>query len=156
MNKKIDQLIYCPLYTKADFDLDFDADDFAGLSLIGKGHTSGYLMKVEEGIMLVLETFEAEQELHCVKCGKKLKRELNFKGPTEWLFNEEIKGTPLLYDDLKIDMKKLEIDVSEPVRQEILLNTDQNLKCAKNCVKFEESKDEGVKALAGLKDLMKN
>lgn len=156
MNKKIDQLIYRPLYTKADFDLDFEADDFPGIHLVGNGHASGYLMKVEDGIMLVLEALEAKQELNCVKCGKKLKKDIVFHGPSEWTFYEEIKGTPLLYDDLKIDMKKLEIDLSEPVRQEIVLNTDQNPKCAKNCAKFEDVKDEGVKALAGLKDLMKN
>ncbi len=156
MNKKIDQLIYRPLYTKENLDFNFEADDFPGLFLIGDGHASGYLMKVEEGIMFVLESLEAKQELICVKCGKKLKRELNFNGPTEWLFNEEIKGQPLLYEDLKIDLKKFEIDIFEPVRQEIVLNTDQNPHCEKNCAKFEEAKDEGVKALAGLKDLMKN
>ncbi len=156
MNKKIDQLIYRPLYTKADFELDFDSDDFTGHSLQGEGHASGYLMKVEDGIMLVLEELEAKQELICVKCGKKLKRELPFVGPSEWTFYEQLRDKPLLYEELKIDLKKLEIDVGEPVRQEVVLHTDQNPCCPKSCTKFEESKEVGVKALAGLKDLMKD
>ena len=156
MNKKIDQLIYRPLYTKAVFDLDFDTDDFPGHFLVGAGHASGYLMKVEDGIMLVLEELEAKQELICVKCGKKLKRDLRFVGPSEWTFYEQLRDKPLLYEELKIDLKKLEIDAGEPVRQEIVLHTDQNQHCEKNCTKFEESKEEGVKALAGLKDMIKS
>lgn len=154
MNKKIDQLIYRSLYSKEDFEHNFDADDFPGHALVGKCNTSGYLMKVEDGIMLVLEVLEAKQELICVKCGKKLKRELPFVGPSQWTFYQQMKDTPLLYEELKIDLKKLEIDVGEPVRQEIVLHTDQTPHCEKNCAKFEEVKEGGVKALAGLKDLM--
>ena len=71
MNKKIDQLIYRPLYTKAVFDLDFDTDDFPGHFLVGAGHASGYLMKVEDGIMLVLEELEAKQRIDLCEMWKK-------------------------------------------------------------------------------------
>ena len=136
--------------------LDFTAEDFGIPELEGPVHVHGKLLRVDEGIMLLIDKLEATQNAHCSRCGKALKLPLNFK-PSEWLFYEEEANEDDDSDErLQLDTHRLELDPLEPVRQDILLNLETTPRCKKTCKKFEEAKegDQGVKALAGLKDLV--
>ena len=139
MKLKINELFKSPNATREPFEIN---------------GASGELIRVEEGIMVIFDEIQTVQEAECVRCGKKLKIDLNFQ-PGEWLYYEK---KPRIYDDaselLRIDTANMQIDLSEPVRQEIALNSVENPVCDPPCVKYETDEEKGVKALEGLKGLM--
>lgn len=144
--------------TTEPFDFEFKADDFDIPELTGPIHVSGQFLRVEEGVMMLIAEVDATQETFCARCTKPLKIKIDFK-PSEWLFYEE---SPHEDDDvnewLKLDTHRLELDEKEPLRQDLLLNLEHVPRCKKLCKKFEESRFEepkGVKALSGLKDLLR-
>lgn len=139
--------------TREPFELQFSAGDFEDLPLAGPILVKGELMRVEEGIILLMQDLQATQVGNCAFCEKPLKQALHFH-PSEWLFYEE---KPLDYDDsdeaLFIDKKQLEIDPTDPVRQELVLNSEIAMHCPKTCKVFAEP-EKGVKALSRLKDIL--
>lgn len=142
--------------TVEPFELSYEAADFALPELEGTVKASGRFMRVEEGVMMLIENLEATQKGICSRCAKPLDFPLDFKS-SEWLFYE---GEPHEDDKenewLKLDTHRLELDPLEPIRQDLLLNLEPVPRHQKLCKKFEESKPEpekGVRALAGLKDL---
>lgn len=110
------------------------------------------LLRVEEGLMLLIDKIHASLELYCVRCMKSLVLPVEIT-EGEWLYYDR---PPKDYDDenefLFIDKERFEIDPREPVRQEILLHVPEAPHCEKDCVHFEEGQS-GVKALSQLKDL---
>lgn len=155
---KIGTLHKAPNGATDPFDLEFEEGFFKIPEYKGLVRVTGELLKVEEGIMMLLSDLSANQEGPCARCGKPLKRKLNFI-PTEWLFYLE---DPSNEDDknewLRVDMHRFEIDASEPVRQELLLNLESTLRCAKPCKDYapaEKPTQQRIKALAGLKDFLK-
>lgn len=154
---KVAQIYRAVSGTREPFELKFKAKDFEIPEIEGEVTSKGHFMRVEEGVMMLLEELDAIQNTHCSRCGKALKLQINLK-PSEWLFYEE---KPHEDDNenewLKLDTHRLEIDPVEPIRQDLLLNLEPVPRCKKLCKKFEESKpeeDKGVKALSGLKDLL--
>lgn len=115
-------------------------------------YIKGRLLRIEEGVMVLLDELEALQEGHCVRCGKKIEQKLSFE-PSEWLYFEK---EPERYDDenefLFIDLEKYIIDLSDPIRQELLLHRNEVMHCPQTCREFKEQ-EKGVKALSQLKDL---
>ncbi|MFA4815156.1 MAG: YceD family protein [Candidatus Gracilibacteria bacterium] len=153
---KIAQIYRATNGSREPFSLEFKAEDFDISEIQGRVTASGHFMRVEEGIMMLLEGLDATQTAHCSRCGKALKLKLNFK-PSEWLFYKEKPPEDDSENEwLELDTHRLELNPLEPVRQDILLNLGLAPRCKKLCKKFEESKPEknkGVKALSGLKDL---
>ncbi len=154
---KIAQIYRAANGTREPFELKFKAEDFEIPEIEGEVTAKGHFMRVEEGVMMLVEDVDAIQNTHCSRCGKALNLQINFK-PSEWLFYE---GEPHEDDKenewLKLDTHRLELDPVEPIRQDLLLNLEPVPRCKKLCKKFEESKleeDKGVKALSGLKDLL--
>lgn len=154
---KIDKLYQAPNGSQEPFELSFKAGELAIPEITGPVTAHGHFMRVEEGIMMLLEALDATQETFCTRCGKPLSLPLNFK-PSEWLFYET---DPLPDDDenehIKMDVHRKELEPLEPVRQDLILNLEMKPYCKKLCAKFEEAKPEGskgVKALAGLKGLL--
>lgn len=154
---KISQLYRATNGAREPLELEFEAETFEIPEITGTVKAKGSLLRVEEGIMMLIEDLEATQVAHCARCGKQLEKKINFK-PSEWLFYD---GEPHEDDKenewLKLDTHRLELDPVEPIRQDLLLNLDSTPRCKKLCAKFEESKLEepkGVKALAGLKNLL--
>lgn len=150
---KITKLYYAVDGTKEPFELSLKAGDFEELPLEGKVELKGELMRVEEGIMILIQELQAQQMGLCVRCGKKLKQALQFH-PSEWLFYEEKPDKDdASNEQLFLDKSQLEIDPYEPVRQELILNLNPALHCVENCATFEEP-EKGVKALSKIKDLL--
>lgn len=152
---KISKLAHSPNGTQEPFELSYTASDFEGLDLKGDIKASGQLLRVEEGIMMIIEALKATRNTLCARCGKKLTVPIEFT-KTEWLFYEE---KPLNYDDenefLYIDKHHWEIEPYEPIRQELLLHAEDIVRCPKVCARFEDaSVEEGSKALSALKDLL--
>ncbi|MEK9160115.1 MAG: YceD family protein [Patescibacteria group bacterium] len=154
---KIAPIYRAPSGTIEPFRFEFTADDFEIPELKGDITVMGQLLRVEEGVMMLIAEVDATQETFCARCAKPLKLKMDFE-QSEWLFYEE---SPHEDDDenewLKLDTHRLELDEKEPIRQDLLLNLEHVPRCKKLCKKFEESKLEepkGVKALSGLKDLL--
>lgn len=143
--------------TQEPFELEFSAENFLIPEVEGPIQVCGSFMRVEEGVMMLVQSIEAIQISPCSRCGKMLKFSLPFQ-PSEWLFYDDEPHEDDAEDEqLHIDLHRLELDPYEPIRQDLILNLEQRPHCKKPCKKYEESKegDEGVKALAGLKHLMK-
>lgn len=145
--------------TTDPFDFEFKAEGFDIPELTGPIRVTGQFLRVEEGIMMLIAAVDATQETFCARCAKALKFKMDFR-PSEWLFYEE---SPHEDDDenewLKLDTHRLELDEKEPIRQDLVLNLEHVPRCKKLCKKFEESRLEepkGVKALAGLKGMLKD
>jgi len=153
-NVKIATLYYAVDGTKEPFEVKFSAADFEGVPVKGSITAQGHLMRVEEGVMMLISHLKATQEVNCSYCGRTLKLPVRFE-PSEWLFYEK---KPLEYDDeneyLYLDKKQMTVDPIEPIRQELILNLETAPRCAKVCTKFEEP-EPGVKALSHLKKLIK-
>jgi uncharacterized metal-binding protein YceD (DUF177 family) len=150
---KISKLYYGVDGSKEPFELQYSFSDFEDLPFTGAIQIKGELMRVEEGIMLLIQEIEATQNGNCARCDKKLKQKLKFH-PSEWLYYEEKPDKDdASNEQLFLDKHQMEIDPFEPVRQELLLNLDPALHCSENCAVFEEPK-KGVKALSKLKDLL--
>lgn len=152
---KISQIYNAVKGTQQEFEVVLNATDFPDLPFTGKITATGNIMRVEEGVMMLLNELEATQKMPCALCAKELSRKIKFT-PSEWLFYQV---KPLREDDqnelLTLDRTRMEIDPTEPIRQELILNIDSAPRCAKKCKKFEEI-PEGIKALSSLKDLIKS
>ncbi len=151
----ITKLLSAPTGAREPFELDLHESQFPELKLKGNVRSQGELLRLEEGILLMLQKLEATEGAACVRCGKPMDISIELKQPSEWLFYEQ---KPLSYDDenehLMIELERLQIDPLEPIRQELILNSPSNPHCKKTCVNFEEP-GKGVQALKGLKDLYK-
>jgi uncharacterized metal-binding protein YceD (DUF177 family) len=159
---KIGKLYYETDGSREAFELELPPEDFTGeLQLSASIQVKGQMMRVEEGIMVLLEQSSTEWKTICSHCGKALKAFLEVTD-SEWLFYEQ---KPLDYDDenefLFIDKHQMQIDLMEPLRQEFLLACPSAPRCAKACkapIPMEESQPipekQSVKALQGLKDLI--
>ncbi|QQR54877.1 hypothetical protein IPG41_06905 [Candidatus Peregrinibacteria bacterium] len=134
--------------------LNYSAEEFADLNLKGGVEVDASLIRVEEGIMLLIQGVKATQITPCAQCGKSLEIPYEMDS-SEWLFYE---SKPLIYDDenesLFFDKQAMELDPTEPVRQELILNEKILARCPKACKKFKEAPEQAPKALAGLKDLI--
>lgn len=152
---KIGKFYHAQNGTQESFELSYASEEFPDASVKGEITVDADLIRVEEGIMLVLKNLKATQKTLCASCGKELELPYKMK-PSEWLFYE---NKPLEYDDenefLFFDKHKMELDPTEPLRQELILNEALLSRCLKGCKKFKEVQEEGPKALAGLKNLFK-
>ena len=105
--------------------------------------------------MALFEKIEATQNSPCARCGKPLKIPMEI-GISDWLFHEE---TPPVYDDtdelLRIDLHKMEIDLREPIRQELLLHFVSHPRCNKLCLVLAEVEPQPNMPLSGLRELAK-
>lgn len=151
---KIGKFYHAQNGTQESFELSYAPEEFEDIQLKGDITVELDLMRVEEGIMVVIKNLLAIQKTLCSSCGKPLELPYKMK-PSEWLFYET---KPKDYDDenefLFFDKHKMELDPTESIRQELILNQEYLPRCVKGCKKFKETKEVGPKALAGLKSYL--
>ena len=153
---KIAQIYRAANGTQEPFELEFSAEELLVPEIEGPVIAQGNFLRVEEGIMMLIQELKTTQVSPCSRCAKLLKIPLDFK-PSEWLFYEE---PPVEGDDenehLQMDTHRLELNPQSPIRQDLILNLEQAPHCEKPCKKYEEALpgDEGVKALSSLKSLL--
>lgn len=139
-------------------DFELPAGTFPELPLRSEVHVKGRLLRVQEGISLILDEVSTSYEADCVVCQKSLSLVLNTV-PSEWLFYEK---KPRNFDDpnelVLLDMKYFTLDPTDVLRQEIVLNMSDAPRCPKACGSFMDASakeaPKGVKGLAQLKDLI--
>lgn len=158
MIKNISGLFFGPKYFQENFDLEIPSSEFPDIDLKGTVRVKGYLLRVDEGIMAYYKSIKFIQKTNCVKCNKELAtpRVVN---NVEWTYYENLpEKAEDFFELLTIDRKKMEINLNDSLRQEILLNYDFNAHCKEVCYKEKKEKVEkkpGVMALAKLKDMWK-
>lgn len=138
--------------TQEAFQWEFSSKDFEIPELVGSVQVAGQLLRVGEGVMMLIQKLEATQSTLCSRCGTKLIVPLSFV-LSEWLFYEKI---PIMEDaeneNLQIDLHRLEIHPLEPIRQDLLLNVNLAPRCPKPCRELPEETAES-KPLSELKTL---
>lgn len=91
------------------------------------------IMRIEEGFNVRITNFETKVELPCDKCLKLYGQPIKIKS-TERIFYLD---NPSKIDDpndlFLVDKKRLTVDISEVLRQEIILHFPSNLVCSNGC-----------------------
>ncbi len=91
------------------------------------------IMKIEDGFNVIVTDFETEGETHCSRCLKKIKRDVKFEHAERQYYLEKPDHIDDINDVFLVDMKNANIDISEMIRQEIILHFPENSVCSSSC-----------------------
>lgn len=131
------------------------------------------IMRIEEGFNVSVEDFSVEIELKCNRCLKPCRFTINVDHSERQFYFDEPQDEEDRADVFIVDTKHQKIDISDMIRQEILLHFPMNQVCSDRCkgicqicgkdrnqeqcdCKEEEFSPEEQKPLAKLKDLLKS
>ncbi len=138
------------------FDLELPTSTFREFRLSKPVQVEGHLMRLEDGILLQIDELTTEVTPQCVRCEKKLKFPLSTEG-AEWMFYEDETDEERIGDAYRIQGDRLEIDITDALRQEIILANPENPHCDKDCMNFADSSDvEENKPFANLKEMLQD
>jgi len=129
------------------------------------------LMRIEEGFNVAIEGFSIDIELKCGKCLEPYTYGVNVDHAERQFYFDKSQEEEDIADVYLVDTKHQEIDISEMLRQEIILHFPANQVCSDRCkgicqicgkdknkakcnCKKEEFSPEEQKPLAKLKDLL--
>ena len=96
-------------------------------------NTDVTLMKIEKGIAVILENFTYDIEAECSRCLKKIKLHMEIPMLERSFFFERPAKVEDERDLFIVDMKRMEVDLLEFFRQEILLHYDPFQVCSVSC-----------------------
>lgn len=109
---------------KVSFDIDekptFDLTEEAKFLGNIKGTIS--FMKLEDGVFVEIRDLALDVEFECTKCKTKFKKKIEVPQAERLYFFEKQKGVQDVMDQFHVDLKNMEIDVSDFLRQEIILH----------------------------------
>jgi uncharacterized protein len=91
------------------------------------------LIKTSEGVNAEIQNFETEIEQECSRCLTKIIQKIKIPSLEEHFYKEVQRDIPDIEQVFLIDSKSQEIDLSELIRQEILLNFPINPLCLSGC-----------------------
>lgn len=128
------------------------------------------IMRIEEGLNAKLPEAQLTVELECDKCLKKFDLEINIHEVERQFYFHKPEKIDDPNDIFLVDTKNQKIDISEPLRQEIILHFPEVSVCCLSCKGIcahcgkdrnqeectcEDDIPEKNKPLSALKDLMK-
>lgn len=90
-------------------------------------------MKIAEGIHVALNHMCATFPFKCNKCGKEFAREIVVNDRERVYFFEEDKEEKDIFDRYHVDLKNMTVDITELVRQEMILHFPTIPVCSKSC-----------------------
>jgi len=91
------------------------------------------IMKIDEGVNLSVEKVNIEVEFQCEKCLDNYVKKIHIDQTERQFLLEKPKKVEDQEDLFLIDKKKLEIDATEMLRQEIILHFPVVSVCSKHC-----------------------
>ena len=127
LNKKSEGSVF-------EYSLDLDVD-FGDPTIVPKSNLTGrvFIMKLKEGFNVQIKGIEIEVELKCGKCVENYAQKIEIKS-AEWLYlNEPSKQMELKKDISYVDMKNWTLDITEFLRQEIILHFPLVPVCSTRC-----------------------
>lgn len=165
----ISPLAQAPAGTKEvySFDVPIKMEDIAAKSNL-KGQVE--IMRIEKGLNVMLKNLEIEVSFTCMRCLKNFTQPIRIKSAERHFHFDHPKHVEDPEDLFLVNKKNLTVDVSQPLRQEIILHFPSVPVCSMHCkgicahcgknrnTKECNCKDENPhehKPLAGLKDLIK-
>jgi len=110
--------------------LDFDSEDAKPVSALLAQVT---FMKIDDGIYVGIKDLSVKFEFVCIKCAKKHKEMISVNEAERVYLLKQQHDIPDIFDVYYIDMKNMKIDISEFVRQEIILHFPTIPVCSKSC-----------------------
>jgi uncharacterized protein len=143
---------------------------FEGMTL--KAPVTGHveIMKIEEGVNVNVTNLETKAEFTCDRCLKLYTQPILVKSAERIFHKEPPKNVEDLSDLYMMNKKHLNVDISEMLRQEIILHFPLNLVCSSGCkglcticgkdknkgtCKCKVAEVEEYKPLSKLKELLK-
>lgn len=129
------------------------------------------IMRIDEGFNVAVKNTEIKVKLSCEKCLKPITPTIKFDFFEKQFFLDESKQPEDPNDLYLVDKKHLTINLTEPLRQEIILHFPTIRVCSIHCkgicpkcgknlneitckCKIDPEKDSKIKPLAGLKKLL--
>lgn len=103
--------------------------------LVTKSAISGKteIMKLDEGFNVKVEDLSIKIELFCSRCTKKFAAEVKVPRCERIFLNDKPEKIEDIHDLFLIDKKNLKLDITEMLRQEIVLHLPLNPLCSKSC-----------------------
>lgn len=96
-------------------------------------HATITFMKIAEGIHVLIEHMHATFPFVCNKCRKEYAYEINANNVDRVFFFEEDDDQEDIFDRYRVDLKTMTIDVTELIRQEMILHFPTIPVCSKSC-----------------------
>jgi uncharacterized protein len=143
---------------------------FDGIKTKSNATGSVEIMRLEDGVNVILRNYNQEVEMECVRCLKKFGHVLKF-AETSRIFYLDPPNLPDDPNDIfLIDKKNQEIDITEMARQEIILHFPLVQVCYTSCKGIcyicgqdknkkscdcKSEDDDSNKPLKALKDILK-
>lgn len=91
------------------------------------------MIRMKEGVSVVLSNWHTSAELPCARCLEKYKQAIDIKQLEVHFFSATAKDQLGDSDQLLINVKDLTIDLTEAIRQEIILHFPMIPVCSKRC-----------------------
>jgi len=117
-----------------EYSLDVDVD-FNEPTITTESNLTGrvFIMKLKEGFHVQVKGIKIDVELKCGKCAEMYAQTIEIKS-AEWLYlNEPSKQMELQKDLSYVDVKNWTIDITEFLRQEIILHFPLVPVCSTRC-----------------------
>ncbi|MFC1750184.1 DUF177 domain-containing protein, partial [Pseudomonadota bacterium] len=92
------------------------------------------LIKLKNEISAIIEIADVKISLKCNKCMEPFTKEIEIEGVSREYMADPPKEESDISDIYLLDQKKLEIDLTEMVRQEIILHFPLFPVCSKSCL----------------------
>lgn len=118
-----------------DFDIDVKSDLDLGDELAVKSSISGKaeFMRIEDAINVIIRDIELELEFECSKCMAKSVRTVKIPHAERVFYFEQQHGDIDIFDTFYVEMKNMTINISDLLRQEIILHFPSIPVCSNSC-----------------------
>ncbi|MBU1446227.1 DUF177 domain-containing protein [Patescibacteria group bacterium] len=147
---EVGQLIHAGQGTSYKFELDdpvtFEIAEESWVEPEITSNVKGFasFMKVDGGILVTIDDLHLKMNLKCTKCTKQFSYEITSEPVSRVFVFERTKQDSDIFDEYYVDMKSFSIDITDFLRQEIILHFPMIPVCSSSC--------EGLCPLCG-KDL---
>lgn len=92
-----------------------------------------FLIKLKNEITVVMNDFEMKISIKCERCLNEIDYDLHIKSAERQFMGRKKKDETDIHESFTIDMSKTSIDLSDMVRQEIILHFPLISLCSKGC-----------------------
>lgn len=117
------------------FDINIKNELELGKEAKGKSQITGEVrfMRLEDGINAEIGNIETDVEFRCVKCTEKFIKKIKIPYAERVFYFNKQGGDIDVFDTFYVDTKNMTIDMSDFIRQEIILHFPLIPVCSKSC-----------------------
>lgn len=108
----------------------FDSDE---ISPLGNMDCDLLLIKLRGEISVLMTDFSIKLKVKCERCLKEMEYDMEIKSAERQFLAKKEKGDSDAFESFTINMQKMSIDLSDMIRQEIILHFPLISLCSKSC-----------------------